>query len=108
MEWIEIQSEDQVNLLRQATIENIHPLVLEDCLHRDQKPKLEDYGAHQFLVWFLLLNEKIHEFQMIIFENKIILVTHDRPPSQDSWKAFFKIDDLYRYGLDLTFERSTF
>ena len=48
--WIDLQSQDeaQLELLRERF--NFHPLAIEDCAHEDQRPKLEEYKDHIFLV----------------------------------------------------------
>jgi magnesium transporter len=48
--WIDLQSQDeaQLELLRERF--NFHPLAIEDCAHEDQRPKLEEYADHLFLV----------------------------------------------------------
>jgi len=35
----------------------LHPLAIEDCLHADQRPKVEDYSGHLFVV--------IHSFETV-------------------------------------------
>jgi magnesium transporter len=48
--WIDLRGQDdaQLELLR-ARFE-LHPLAIEDCAHLDQRPKLEEYRDHLFLV----------------------------------------------------------
>jgi Mg2+ and Co2+ transporter CorA len=68
VQWHEILSEKVSELEYYARENNIHPLALEDCIHRDQRPKLEDYGNHQFLVWFMVAGGITYELQFVIFE----------------------------------------
>lgn len=55
-----------------------HPLMLEDILHTDQRPKYEDYGAYIFLVLKMLdfdavKNEiTIEQLSLVLGENYII------------------------------------
>lgn len=48
--WIDLQGQDatQLELLRERF--DFHPLAIEDCAHLDQRPKLEEYRDHLFLV----------------------------------------------------------
>lgn len=92
VEWVEVLSTD-VKLLELGTQYQINPLVLEDCLHRDQRPKLDDYGTHQFVVWFMFAKGKLHEVQFIIFPDRLIVVPHAPPPSGTSWKEYLKVSD---------------
>jgi magnesium transporter len=53
--WINIDGLHQVDLLEQVgTRFQIHPLVLEDILTTDHRPKLEDYDSYLFLVLKML------------------------------------------------------
>src|SRR3990172_4586840 len=89
--WIEITG-DRLSVLAELGIQyGIHPLALEDCLHRDQHPKLEDFDNHQFLVWFMVSNEKVYEIQFIIFPDKVIFVTGGPPPSGANWRDYLKL-----------------
>lgn len=50
MKWIDVTAPDEATLQSLANKYGLHRLAIEDCLHLDQRPKLEDYGSHQFLV----------------------------------------------------------
>lgn len=96
MQWKEVLS-SQIDALKKLGEEmQVNPLALEDCLHRDQRAKLEDYGNHQFLVWFLFNEGKIYELQFLIFPETLILVAHEKPPRGESWKEFLRINDQSR------------
>ena len=49
--WINVDGLHDIGVLEGlgARLE-LHPLVLEDILHTDQRPKLEDYGAYVYVV----------------------------------------------------------
>jgi magnesium transporter len=48
--WIDLREQDgsQLELLRSQF--DLHPLAIEDCAHHDQRPKVEEYRDHLFLV----------------------------------------------------------
>ncbi|NMO16720.1 magnesium/cobalt transporter CorA [Pyxidicoccus fallax] len=48
--WIDVQQPTEEVLLRLAERFGLHKLAVEDCLHLDQRPKLEEYPNHQFIV----------------------------------------------------------
>jgi magnesium transporter len=50
LRWIDLRDQDhgQLELLRERF--DFHPLTIEDCNHLDQRPKLEEYRDHLFLV----------------------------------------------------------
>lgn len=49
--WVHVEGLQDVRLLEQmGAVFGIHPLILEDILHTDQRPKLEDHGDYLYLV----------------------------------------------------------
>ena len=48
--WIDVQEPTEAVLNGLATKYGLHRLAIEDCLHLDQRPKIEDYGSHHFVV----------------------------------------------------------
>ncbi len=50
MRWIDLQGQDDPTLQGLADRFGFHPLTIEDCLHIDQRPKLEEYGDYLFVV----------------------------------------------------------
>jgi len=66
LRWVDLRSQDepQLELLRERF--DFHPLAIEDCAHYDQRPKLEEYRDHIFLVTqgFACVTEKVHELEL--------------------------------------------
>ncbi|MGH8507832.1 MAG: magnesium/cobalt transporter CorA [Gammaproteobacteria bacterium] len=55
--WINVDSVHDVELLREFGQDfGLHPLVLEDIVNTDQRPKLEDYGEYLYIVVKMLSN----------------------------------------------------
>jgi magnesium transporter len=53
--WIDVEPIHQVELIEKiGECHGFHPLVLEDVLNTDQRPKLEDYGDYLFIVLRML------------------------------------------------------
>jgi magnesium transporter len=48
--WIDVEGPSEELLWDLAGRFQLHPLAVEDCLHLDQRPKLEEYPGHHFLV----------------------------------------------------------
>ncbi|PIX23878.1 MAG: magnesium and cobalt transport protein CorA [Deltaproteobacteria bacterium CG_4_8_14_3_um_filter_45_9] len=63
--WINIDGLHQVEILeRLGECYGLHPLVLEDILDTDQRPKMEDYGEYLFIVLRMLnYNDKSSEIE---------------------------------------------
>ncbi|HLQ24708.1 MAG TPA: hypothetical protein VK138_02390 [Acidiferrobacterales bacterium] len=50
--WVHVIGFGDMNTIRRAgEIFNLHPLALEDVVHRGQRPKVEDYPQHAFAVF---------------------------------------------------------
>jgi magnesium transporter len=91
IKWQEIIGDEISNLTEIGLTLKIHPLAVEDCFHKDQRPKLDDFGTHQFLVWFMVCQGKFYEIQFIIFPDQILLVTDNLPPREKNWFDFFNL-----------------
>jgi len=48
--WVDVEGPDAATLALLGERFGFHPLALEDCAHLDQRPKLEDFDDHTFLV----------------------------------------------------------
>ncbi|MBN1203478.1 MAG: magnesium/cobalt transporter CorA [Myxococcaceae bacterium] len=48
--WIDVLGPTEEGMQRLAERYELHRLAVEDCLHLDQRPKLEEYPTHQFIV----------------------------------------------------------
>jgi len=66
LRWIDLIGQDapQLELLRSRF--DFHPLTLEDCAHLDQRPKMEEYRDHVFLVTqgFRCPGEQVRELEL--------------------------------------------
>ncbi|MFN3696650.1 MAG: CorA family divalent cation transporter [Pseudobdellovibrio sp.] len=93
--FFEVASVDEKKLRSLAQRFQIHDMVVEDCLNRDQRPKLDDYADHKFLVWFCYYQDKIYEIQIIILQDTIILVPHEQSPVGEAWSKFLNFNSEY-------------
>lgn len=50
LSWIDVIDPSKEELEWLGKFYHFHPLALEDCLHFDQRPKIEEYSDHLFLV----------------------------------------------------------
>lgn len=76
--WLDIKDADENGLLPLKDIFKVHPLLIEDCLHMPQRPKVEDYPEYIFVVInFIQLGkgEKIIQNQVSIFLGNGFLIT---------------------------------
>lgn len=87
----EVSSTDASSFSQIAAELGAHPLAVEDCQHRDQRAKLDDYENQQLLVWFMFAKDEVYELQFLIFPNALVLVPHQSPPSGQNWTEFLKL-----------------
>lgn len=50
LKWIDVEAPTEELMKRLGERFNLHRLAIEDALHVDQRPKLEEYPHHQFIV----------------------------------------------------------
>jgi magnesium transporter len=106
--WIDLEAQDipQLELLEKRF--GFHPLTLEDCLHFDQRSKLEAYGDHLFVVvhGFVLDSEECHDgspLELHMFIGKNFMVTVHQEPIERLeiiWKRMLLDGDTMRRGPD--------
>lgn len=48
--WIDLEAQDMPQLELLERVFRLHPLEIEDCAHFDQRPKIEEYSDHIFVV----------------------------------------------------------
>lgn len=78
--WIDIEGLHQIDIVRQlGKRHKIHHLVLEDILQTAQRPKIEDYGDHAFIVLKMLKynqeTQRIESEQVSIVLKKNLVLT---------------------------------
>jgi magnesium transporter len=77
--WINVEGLHRVDILESlGRCYGLHPLVLEDILNTDQRPKMEDYGGYLFIVLKMLHFEEMkgtvlpEQISLVLGENFII------------------------------------
>jgi magnesium transporter len=50
--WVDVLGRDPAEIQPLAERYRFHPLAVEDCLSAHQRPKLDDYGDHLFMVFY--------------------------------------------------------
>ena len=84
--WLNIHGlHDTALMARIGSAFNIHPLVLEDILHTDQRPKLDSYDDYLFFVTRFFHYDKasmtIHSEQVSIILGRHFVLTFQEQPS---------------------------
>ncbi|MFQ5952680.1 MAG: magnesium/cobalt transporter CorA [Candidatus Omnitrophota bacterium] len=77
--WINVEGIHRVNVVKRVgDYFKLHPLLLEDVLNTEQRPKLEDFGEYSFIVLKMLdynenKNEVITEQVSLVLSDKFVL-----------------------------------
>ncbi len=85
LKWVDVEGPTEANLLPLADRFGIHRLAVEDCLHLDQRPKLEEYPNHLLIVLHGFSAEQadpaaltMHELHFLLGKDFVITV-HELP-----------------------------
>lgn len=89
--WVDIEnpSNEEIKILSEDF--KFHQLAIEDCIHKKQRPKIEDYGDNYFLIVnaFKCKKQQIHYSEIFIFIGKNYLVTLH-------WERVNAVDNIYK------------
>jgi len=80
--WVNVDGLGDVEIIRQiGTLFGLHPLAMEDVLNVPQRPKVDNYEDHLFLVTRMLHLEKgLQAEQVSIFMGRNFVVTFQEAP----------------------------
>lgn len=90
-QWLEVIHPSEEQMQELAKQWQIHPLAVEDCLHRNQRSKFEDFGVHQFLVVHAITEKRLVELHFVIRPDAIIMIADAAPPWGSKWSECLKI-----------------
>ena len=93
--WIDVQQPTEAEMALLAERFGLHKLAVEDCLHLDQRPKLEEYPNHQFIVLQGFTTASKDVCELTLHEHHFFLA-HD-------W--LISVHDLPFVGLDAVLKR---
>lgn len=108
--WIDVEAHSEEQMADLARRFHLHPLAVEDTLHLDQRPKLEEYPEHYFLVLHSFSAGEsdpcqltLHEVHMFIRPEWIITV-HEHPvPVLPQVRSRFAGDPANTFGRGVDF-----
>ena len=111
LRWIDLPSPDPAHLELLRERFGFHPLTIEDCAHLDQRPKLDEYRDHIFLVTqgFACKGQKVLELELQelhAFLGEAYLVTvHATPIAalEDAWQRLVREPRLLERGVDFAY-----
>ena len=99
LRWVDLVDPTGANIAPLAERFGLHRLAVEDCLHLDQRPKLEQYPNHHFLVLhgFTAPGEDpcattLHEVHVLIGTDWVMTVHEGLVPALDDARRRFRAD----------------
>ncbi|MBW6468506.1 MAG: magnesium/cobalt transporter CorA [Coriobacteriia bacterium] len=100
--WVDIAGPDPGDLERVGQRFGLHPLALEDCLHEPQRPKIEVFDDHLFLIWTVpgLSRESADQAEVDAFLGNGWLVTIHRGANRATEHAVSEAGPLMASGPD--------
>jgi len=109
--WIDLCGQDETELKLLGERFGFHPLTIEDCLHFDQRPKLEEYDGYLFIVMHAIACPQgdpraVEPQEVHAFLGPSYLVTvHDVgvAPIEAIWKRVEGDANFGRRGADFVF-----
>lgn len=111
LRWVDLRSQDepQLGLLRERF--DFHPLAIEDCAHLDQRPKLEEFRDHVFLVTqgFACQGQRVEELELqelhAFLGDRFLVTVHlgDIQPLEQVWRRLAGEPALIARGLDFVY-----
>jgi magnesium transporter len=111
LRWVDLRDPTAADLELLRARFDFHPLALEDCAHFDQRPKLEEYRDHVFLVTqgFACPDERVRHLQvqeLHAFLGERYLVTvhqEDVAALETVWERLRVEPGLLERGLDFVY-----
>lgn len=94
--WIDVSSPAPEEPALIGATFGLHPLTVEDLLHRNQRAKLEEYPGYLFMVlhWFASLDVRRHaaEVHCILGPNWLVTLVNGEPvrPVETTWADFVR------------------
>src|SRR5262245_21188816 len=112
LRWIDLQDQDapHLELLRQRF--DFHPLAIEDCAQLDQRPKLEEYPNHVFLVIQGFAShggDQVRDLELLelhaFLGERFLVTVHEGTiePLERVWRRLSGEPNLLARGLDFVY-----
>jgi len=110
--WVDIQWENSHEIQWMEQTFRFHPLTIEDCTHRNQRPKVEDYDDYFFAVLhsstFRHAEKEVdtQETHFFVASNYMVTVRDEASPQLDFVYQRYKTETaLWGRGIDFLFYR---
>jgi magnesium transporter len=91
--WLDLTAPTDEDLRTLSDLFGFHPLAIEDAVHFEQRPKLDDYGDYAFVVFYGARDhpgsakELLREVQMFISGKYLVSLHADQLPALDEQRT---------------------
>jgi len=104
--WIDITDPTSPELGRIAAELHLHPLAVEDAQHGHERPKIDEYEDHYFIVFYAIETPspgevRFHEISIFVTRNAIVTVHHGECDARREVERRFREGHLATTGLIL-------
>ncbi|MEK4700018.1 magnesium/cobalt transporter CorA [Solibacillus sp. FSL R7-0668] len=91
--WVDFNQPTDEEIRHLADTFNFHPLAIEDCIHRLQRPKFDYYEGFTFFVTHLVReeNKEIIKEELNFFVGEDFIVTFHHTPSQEVYQVWERV-----------------
>ncbi|GER65840.1 putative metal ion transporter YfjQ [Weizmannia acidilactici] len=95
--WIDFDRPSEEEILKLREPLHFHPLAIEDCIHKLQRPKLNYYEDHVFFVFQSLNPHKLHKEELNMFLGDHFVVSFHHLPSKEISEVRDKLEKTEQF-----------
>ncbi|MBS3681581.1 magnesium/cobalt transporter CorA [Ornithinibacillus massiliensis] len=98
--WVDFNHPTEEEIKKLDTVLHFHPLAIEDCIHGQQRPKLDYYDDFSLIVTHTIGPDDYDQFEVNFFigENYIVTVhRHDLMEVNQVWNTFINLDSMNKW-----------
>jgi magnesium transporter len=101
--WLDIADPTSRDLDLVAEELALHPLAVEDARHRHQRPKIDQYEGHYFVVFYAVAREdgvlRFNELSIFVAQNAMVTVHEGTVPALDAVEKRWRDGRLHDVGM---------
>lgn len=91
--WIDFDRPTEEEILKLRNPLKFHPLAIEDCIHKLQRPKLDYYEDHTFFVMHSLHPDELVKEEINIFLGENFIVTFHHHKAKEIFDVWTRISE---------------
>lgn len=81
--WLDLESPEEADLRSLAAVYHLDPSAVEDCLTGEQRPRVDEFDDHVFIMMYGVLSESEAEFDprklAVFLGRRFLLTVHSEP-----------------------------